>query len=97
MLFINVNQETRAVAFLARRGDTASLVRFELRPEFVEKLRSSSVRQELGRANPTRPQQVDVTAAPDQFGIPSNLFDELLQNVVPDSVRITKPAGVKQQ
>lgn len=34
---------------------------------------------------------VDVTVAPDQFGIPSNMFDELLQNVVPGSVRVTNP------
>jgi len=91
MLFVNVNQEARAVEFLAQRGEGASLVRFELRPEFVEKLQASAVRQELGRLNPNLPQRVDVTVAPDQFGIPANMFDELLENVVPGSVRVTTP------
>ncbi|MDA8021347.1 MAG: RHS repeat-associated core domain-containing protein, partial [Thermoanaerobaculia bacterium] len=89
MLFVNVNQEQRAVEFLARRGETASLIRFDLSPEFVEKLRKMSVRQNQGRLNPTLPQRVDETVAPDQFGIPSNMFDELLDNVVPGSVRVT--------
>ena len=85
MLFINVNQETRALEFLARRGEGASLVRFELKPEFVEKLRRLAVPQRAGRQFPGRPQLIDPTRAPDQFGIPSNMFDELLENIIPGS------------
>ena len=52
MLFINVNQKTRALEFLARRGEGASLVRFELKPEFVETLRKLAVPQRAGRQFP---------------------------------------------
>ena len=85
MLFINVNQEARALEFLAKRGDTASLVKFQIKPEFLDKLRSTAVPQRAGRQFPNSPQLVDPRRAPDQFGIPSSMFDELLENIVPGS------------
>ncbi len=87
-LHITVGQEKRAMEFLAKRGETAVLVRFELRPEFVERMRAESVRQAAGKAHPNLPQRVDEHLAPDQFGVPEGWFDELLENVVPGSVRI---------
>ena len=83
MLFINVNQKTRALEFLAKRGDGARLVQFQIKPEFLDSLRRLAVDQRVGRQFPGRPQLVDPTRAPDQFGIPSNMFDELLENIIP--------------
>jgi hypothetical protein len=81
MLFINVGQESRALEFLAKRGENASLVEFRVSNSFVEKLRNTAVEQRVGKANPGLPQKVDQTRAIDQFGIPSDMFDELIKNI----------------
>ena len=47
----------------------------------------AAVKQKVGRQFPDRPQAVDPKQAPDQFGVPSNLFKELLDNVIPGSVK----------
>lgn len=86
-LFINVNQRVTADFFLARRGEGATLIELELKPEFVQKLRETAVKQKVGRQFPDRPQVVDPMQAPDQFGVPSNLFEEFLDNVIPGIVK----------
>jgi RHS repeat-associated protein len=91
VLFVNVGQRTRALEFLARRGDQAFLVELQVNSSFIERLRSIAVGQNVGRQFPGRPQVVDATRAADQFGIPAGMFDELLRNVVPGSVRIGRP------
>jgi hypothetical protein len=90
MLYVNLGQEGRALEFLGRRGDTAVLVEFEVSSEFATTLRTTSVPQRAGRSAPGAAQRVDETRAPDQFGIPSNMFQDLLDSVVPGSVRIRK-------
>jgi hypothetical protein len=91
MLFVNLGQEGRALEFLAKRGETAELVRFDVTPEFAARLRSAAVPQRLGRQFPGRPQIVDPTRAPDQFGIPSSMFRDLLDNIVPGTFRRGRP------
>lgn len=91
MLFVNVGQHDRALAFLAKRGETAELVQFQVAPEFVQKLSSLAVEQRIGRQYPGRPQIVDPSRAPDQFGIPSNMFQELLDSIISDTIRIGRP------
>jgi len=90
MLFINLGQKERAFEFLARRGDTASLVQFQVTEKFANQLRSSAVAQRVGRQFPGSPQRVDEARAADQFGIPSSLFDDLLKNIVPGSVKVSQ-------
>ncbi|MBK8239516.1 MAG: RHS repeat-associated core domain-containing protein [Deltaproteobacteria bacterium] len=90
MLYINLGQEGRALEFLGRRGDTAVLVEFEVSSEFATTLRTTSVPQRAGRSSPGAAQRVDETRGPDQFGIPSNMFQDLLDSVVPGSVRVRK-------
>lgn len=90
MLFVNLGQKGRALEFLAKRGDEATLIQFKVTKQFAAKLRSSAVDQRLGRQYPGLPQRVDATRASDQFGIPSNMFGELLNNIVPNSVRAIK-------
>jgi hypothetical protein len=91
LLFVGVGKESRALEFLVKRGDSAELVRFEITPEFAARLRAEAVPQRLGRQFPGRPQIVDATRAPDQFGIPSSMFDDLLKNIVPGTFRSGKP------
>ncbi len=91
MLFINLGRRGRALEFLARRGDQAVLVEFQVNAEFVQQLRSQAVGQRLGRLHPGRPQIVDPTRAPDQYGIPPGMFEDLLTNVVPGTVKVGRP------
>lgn len=42
MLFVNLGQEDRALEFLAKRGDTAELVRFQVTPEFAARVRAEA-------------------------------------------------------
>lgn len=65
MLFINIRQKGRSVEFLARRGDTAFLVQFQVTEKFANQLRSTAVAQRLGRQFPGSPQRVDATRAAD--------------------------------
>ena len=90
MLHINLGQESRALEFLGRRGETAVLVQFEVSSEFATTLRTTSVPQRAGRSSPGAAQRVDETRAPDQFGIPASMFQHLLDSVVRGSVRTRK-------
>lgn len=90
MLFLNFNQEVRALEFLARRGDYSYIVRFAVTREFLGFIRDISVDEDKARLYPDRPIRVD-TLYPDQFGIRSNLFDELLEHVVPGSAEVIYP------
>lgn len=90
MLFVNIGQEGRAIEFLAKRGDDAVLLKFQVNKSFVNKIRKNAVPQNLGRRNPGKPQVVDPTKAPDQYGIPKEYFEELLQNINPKSVEVIK-------
>ena len=94
MLFINIDQEGRAMEFLTRRqgqanGEQAYLLTFRVNASFVDLLRSTAVPQSAGGLFPDCPQVVD-PQYPDQFGVPASLFDELLRNVVPGSVRTVR-------
>ena len=88
MLFINVGQEARGLSFLARRGSSAEMISFEVRPEFLAKMRNLSI-PEAGSAGRGLPIRVDTTNAVDQFGVPSKFFEEMIKNVVPNTVKKT--------
>jgi len=90
VLFLNFNQEIRALEFLARRGEHSYIVRFAVKKEFLEFLRDTSVDEREARLYPDRPIRVD-THYLDQFGIHSNLFDELLEHVIPGSAEVIYP------
>ncbi len=90
LLFVNIGQEGRALEFLAKRGDDAVLVKFDIKMSFVDKIRKEAVPQNVGRQNPGKPQIVDPTKASDQFGIPKEYFEELLNNVDSKSVKVIK-------
>jgi hypothetical protein len=89
---VNVNQEGHAQYWVRKRGgagEAVELVEFEVKPEFVKKLRETAVDMRVGRqASRGKPQIVD-RRTPDQFSIPQDMFDELLGSIVPDTVKVT--------
>jgi RHS repeat-associated protein len=91
-LFINVDQSERAFKFLAKRGQDSYLVRFEVHPSFIDKVRNLAVPERLSSQLPNRPLIVDPLAGgnlvPDQYGIPPSLFGELMNNIIPGTVAI---------
>jgi hypothetical protein len=91
MLFLNVGQEGRALEFAAKRGDESVILKLEINKSFTDKIRSEAVPQNLGRLNPGKPQIVDASKAPDQFGIPKEYFEGLLKNINPQNVQVISP------
>lgn len=65
-------------------------MRFAVTRNFLGFLRDISVDEDEARLYPDRPIRVDILY-PDQFGIRSNLFDELLEHVVPGSAEVICP------
>lgn len=88
MLFINIGQEGRAMDFLAKRGDEAVILKIKVNKSFTDKLRKDAVPQNQGRLHPGKPQMVDPTKAPDQFGVPKEYFDDLLKNIDQNSIEV---------
>lgn len=86
-LFLNFNQQSRAFEFLARRGDGAYIVTFDVNDEFLQFVRDMSVSEREARLFPDLPFRVD-TRFPDQFGLRSNLFDFLKEYMIPGSARV---------
>ena len=93
-IHVNVGQEGRAKAFLQRRsaGGPAELIEFEIEPEFLEKLRREGKDWRLPRKETQGlPQKVDIGGkgggVPDQYAIPPEWFDDLLQNAVPGTAK----------
>lgn len=95
MLFINVGQEGRALEFAAKRGDESVILRLRVKESFIDQLRKDAVPQNLGRLNQGKPQIVDASKAPDQFGVPKEYFENLLKNIDPKSVEIITPTVSK--
>jgi hypothetical protein len=92
MLFLNFGDEQRAASFLDRRltqGFSDTVVKtFDVPTSYVDQLRSVAVPEDMARLFPESPLVVDVNQAADQFGLRSNHFPDLLDNVVPGSGRI---------
>ncbi|WP_394974040.1 DUF6443 domain-containing protein [uncultured Croceitalea sp.] len=82
MLFVNFNDEARAIQFLGKRGNNAELISFDINSDFAKTIKKDAIPQRLGRLNPTKPQQVDQTISNSSFGIPNNYFDDLLKSIV---------------
>jgi RHS repeat-associated protein len=90
MLFVNFGQKGRAFEFAMKRGSDTYIISFNLKQEFVDLIRKNAVPQKAGRSNKGSPQVVDPTKAPDQYGIPKEYFDQFLENVDVNSIRLIK-------
>lgn len=93
MPHVNFGQVGRALEFLAKRDVGAYIVSFQVRYEFLEFLRVVAVDQNERDVYPDSPQKDDPRQAPDQYGIWSNLFAELLEDTIPGSARIIRDGG----
>jgi filamentous hemagglutinin len=85
-LFLNFGDRARAEQFLAQRlgqGMPGATVRsFEVPRSFLEDLRTAAVPERLARQFPDRPIVVDVTKAPNQFGLRPEQVDELRRAII---------------
>lgn len=89
MLFLNFGQEDRAQSYLARRladprYTNSALKTFTVPTSYVDMLRSTAVPEALKSEFPGSPLAVD-RRTPDQFGLWSSQFPELLRNIIPGS------------
>jgi hypothetical protein len=86
MLFLNFGSQARAEEFLARRiaqgMEGAASKSFQVPKSFLDDLRSSAVPERRARKHPGRPIEVDVNAAPDQFGLRAEQIEELRKAII---------------
>jgi hypothetical protein len=89
-LWLNFGQEGRAQDYLAKRVaqgmDGVAIKQFNVTSEFLERVRDAAVPESEAAANPGSPIIGDPTKAPDQYGLHSSWFNDLLDNVVPDTL-----------
>jgi filamentous hemagglutinin len=85
-LFLNFGSRARAEEFLARRIDQgmpgATVRSFEVPRSFVDELRAIAVPEIQARQFPGRPIIVDVTRAPDQFGLRAKQIEALRRAII---------------
>jgi hypothetical protein len=88
-LFLNFGDKARAEAFLAKRLEQgmpgAGVKSFEVPKSFLDELRSSAVPEALAKQNPGKPIIVDVTKAPDQFGLRPEQIEALKKAIIQGS------------
>lgn len=94
MLYLNVGQRSRAEDYcrqklLAGLPD-AHLVAFRVRKAQIRELRSRAVDQSLSKQFPHAPHRVDVTQAPDQFGLWRHDFRELQKHILAGTGRVLR-------
>jgi RHS repeat-associated protein len=86
MLFLNFGSRDRAEEFLATRlsqGMSDSQIKeFEVPVSLLDDLRSAAVPESMAQAFPDRPILVDVTKAPDQFGLRQPQMSELQAYII---------------
>ncbi len=84
-LFINIDQEERARIFLLQRAvqdKPTSIKSFDVDPAFVDQLRRMAVLEDVASSFPERPIRVDVTKAPDQFGLTNPEWIQKLRDAI---------------
>ncbi|MBI1927840.1 hypothetical protein HYR99_26825 [Candidatus Poribacteria bacterium] len=88
-LFLNFGDKARAEAFLAKRIEQglpgATLKSFEVPQSFLDELRSIAAPERLANLFPLRPIVVDVTLAPNQFGLRKEQIEKLKQVIIQGS------------
>jgi hypothetical protein len=88
-LFLNFGDESRALEFYAQKqalGLPAHILKFQVPRTFLEKLRATSVPENLGKLFPDSPLRVDVTKAADQFSLRPSQIKEL-EEILKDLAR----------
>lgn len=84
MVWVNFGQEGRATQYLQTKIEKglpgAELKSFEVDSTFLGRVRADAVPEQFARQNPGRP-IISRDPYPDQFGIPSNYFDDFLNSI----------------
>lgn len=93
MLHLNFGQQARALDFLkmrlADKMPGTNMKTFQVPRAYLEELRGSAVPQNLKSLYPNKPQIVDPTKAPDQFGLRKAQIRDLERVIIPGSGRCT--------
>jgi hypothetical protein len=93
-LYLNFGDRARAEQYLAQKLNPnqklgplpgAEVKSFEVPKSFVDELRSSAVPEALAKQNPGKPIIVDVTKAPDQFGLRPEQIEALKKAIIQGS------------
>ena len=92
MLFLNFGQRGRAIEFLqkllGRKLQGASIKSFRVPKSYLQRLRQNAVPESEASAYPDKPIEVDVTKAPDQYGLREDQLDELVSEIIQGSGEI---------
>jgi hypothetical protein len=81
MLFVTFDDKTRALQFLAKRGDEAYLMEVKVSKDIADRIKNEAVDQIDGKKFPGKPQKVDQTKTNNSYGIPKEYFDDILDDV----------------
>lgn len=95
MLYVTFNDESRALNFLAKRGDEAYLLEIKVDRSILDRIKKDAVNQVDGKANPGKPQRVDQTKTNSSFGIPKEYFEDLLNSI--QDVKTHTNSSIKTQ
>ncbi|MBW4603682.1 MAG: hypothetical protein KME29_29965 [Calothrix sp. FI2-JRJ7] len=107
-LFLNFGQRARAEDYLARKVEQrlpdARIKSFKVPRNFLNEIRTSAVDESLAKKSfPDRPFRVDVTKAPDQFGLRKPQIQTLRSNIIQGSgkvesmpLKLRLPSGAAQ-
>ena len=88
-LFVNFGNKARAEEFLSKRLQQnmrgTQIKSFDVPTSFVEELRALAVPESMARQFPNRPILVDITKAPDQFGLRADQIEALERAILQGS------------
>lgn len=90
-IHFNFGSEERALEYLRRNRPGGEIIAFEVSEEWVRSLRSAAIPQRGTGEIRNIPRLVDVTAAPDQLEVPTDLIDEMAEFVIPGTARSWSP------
>jgi hypothetical protein len=94
-LFVNIGQPERAAEFaLVNRRGNATVTAVEVDASILQKLRDTAVfdRSAAAALHPTAPLRVDISKAPDQFGLRTPEHIQMLRDaIIPGTVRTVDP------
>jgi RHS repeat-associated protein len=93
-LFLNFGQRARAIEFFDKRinqgmADT-QIKSFQVSKAYLDEVRSTAVPERLARLHPDSPIQVDVTKAPDQYGLRRDQIEQLRTLIIKGSGKVQK-------
>ena len=85
-VFFNFGSKARAEQYLAQKIEKglpgATVKSFEVPRSFLDDLRASAIDEDLAKILPNRPFRVDITKAPDQFGLRSEQIEALRRAII---------------